>query len=207
MVSRGKLISCLRIAYIWVLEVLMRKVLFSMLVSLDGYFEGPNHAIDWHNLDDEFNVHAEELLHTVDLLLFGRVTYQLMAAYWPTPEALGDDPIIAALMNNTPKLVFSKTLDKVGWQNTRLVKGDPAQEIARLKQQPGKDMVIFGSSDLAAVLSEHGLIDEYQIMVNPLFLGEGKPLLKGIKGRLKLKLLRTQTFTNGNVMLCYGPLK
>ena len=185
----------------------MRKVLFSMLISLDGYYEDANQSIDWHNVDAEFNVYAEALLNSVDTLLFGRVTYQGMASYWPTPDAIKNDPIIAAKMNSLQKVVFSRTLDKAGWQNTRLVKGDAAHEVARLKQLSGKDMVIFGSSDLAAALSAHGLIDEYMIMVNPIFLGSGKPLLKGIQGRLKLQLLNTKTFQNGNVMLTYGPIQ
>jgi dihydrofolate reductase len=183
----------------------MRKVIFQMMVTLDGLFEGPNREIDWHNVDDEFNQYAIELLSTVDTLLFGRVTYQLMADYWPSPSATKNDPIVADKMNNLSKIVFSRKLEKVDWKNTRLVKENIADEISRLKRQPGKDLAIFGSSDLALTFIQLGLIDEYRIIVNPVVLGNGKPLFKGIKGSLNLKLLRTRTFKSGNVLLYYQP--
>jgi dihydrofolate reductase len=183
----------------------LRKVIFQMMVSLDGYFEGPNREIDWHVVDGEFNDYADEFLRSVDILVFGRVTYQLMAGYWPTPDAIKNDPIIAERMNSLSKIVFSRTLQKVEWQNTRLVKGDVAREIAKLKQQPGKNIAIFGSSDLTVSLIELGLIDEYRIMVNPVVLGHGKPLFKGITNRLNLKLIGVRTFGSGVVTLTYRP--
>jgi len=183
----------------------MRKVIFFMLTTLDGFFEGPNREIGWHNVDEEFNEFAIDQLNSVDVLLFGRVTFELMASYWPTPAATTDDPIVAEKMNHLPKIVFSRTLSSVEWQNTRLVKENIAEEISKLKQQPGKDMIIFGSSDLAVTFIQHGLIDEYRIMVNPVVLGSGKPLFKGIKDRLGLKLLKTKMFSSGNVLLYYQP--
>ncbi|MBI3660338.1 dihydrofolate reductase [Candidatus Acetothermia bacterium] len=185
----------------------MRKVIVFMLTTLDGFFAGPNGELGWHNVDEEFNEFAIDQLNSVDTLLFGRVTYQLMASYWPTPAATTDDPIIAEIMNTMPKIVFSKTLGKVEWNNTRLVKDNIAEEISKLKQQSGKDMIIFGSSDLASTLTKLGLIDEYRIMVNPVVLGNGKPLFKGIKDKLNLKLLKTKTFSSGNVLLYYQPRK
>jgi dihydrofolate reductase len=185
----------------------MRKVIFFMLTTLDGFYEGPNKEIDWHNVDEEFNEFAINQLNSVDVLLFGRVTYELMASYWPTPAATTNDPIVADKMNSLPKIVFSKTLASVEWQNTRLVKENIAEEIAKLKQQPGKDLIIFGSSDLAVTFIQHGLIDEYRIMVNPVVLGNGKPLFKGIKDKLNLKLLGTKLFGSGNVLLYYQPDK
>ncbi len=176
-----------------------------MLTSLDGYFEGPNREIDWHNVDEEFNEFAIDQLNSVDTILFGRVTYELMRRYWPTKQAIENDPIVAGKMNCLEKIVFSRTLDKVEWQNSRLVKENAAAEIARLKEQIGKDMIIFGSSDLATTLIPEGLIDEYRIMVNPIVLGKGKSLFKGLKDRLKLKLMKTQTFRSGNVLLYYQP--
>jgi len=181
----------------------MRKIIFQMMVSLDGYFEGPNKELDWHLVDDEFNDYASDLLSSVDTLLFGRVTYQLMASYWPTPTAKTNDPLIAEKMNNLPKIVFSKTLAKVEWNNTRLVKENAAEEISKLKREPGKDMAIFGSSDLTVSLMSSGLIDEYRIFVNPVVLGSGKALLKGLKDRLYLNLIRTRIFKSGLVLLCY----
>jgi dihydrofolate reductase len=100
----------------------MRKVILANLISVDGYFEGPNRELDWHNVDAEFNEQAGEMLNSVDIILFGRVTYQLMASYWPTPDAIKNDPIIAKKMNSLSKIVFSKTLEKAEWENTKLVK-------------------------------------------------------------------------------------
>ena len=128
-----------------------------------------------------------------------------MANYWPSPAAAKDDPIIADRMNNLPKIVFSKTLEKVEWKNSRLVKENIAKEISKLKRQPGKDMVIYGSGSIVSALAQAGLIDEYRIFVNPIVLGSGKPLFKDIKNRLNLKLLNTKTFGNGLVLLCYRP--
>ena len=185
----------------------MRKLIFFMLTTLDGYYAGPNGEIDWHNVDDEFNEFAIDQLNSVDTLLFGRVTYEGMASYWPTPDAIADDPVVAGKMNQLQKIVFSKTLDKVVWENTRLIKANAPEEIAKLKEQPGKDLIIFGSSDLAVTLIPYGSIDEYRIMVNPIVLGNGKPVFKGIKDKLKLRLIKTKTFRSGNVLLFYQPEK
>jgi dihydrofolate reductase len=183
----------------------MRKVILFMMVSLDGFFEGPNHALDWHNVDAEFNEFAIHQLNEVDVLLFGRKTYEMMASYWPTPAATKNDPIVAERMNNLPKLVFSRTLQKVEWNNSRLIKENVAEEISKLKQQPGKDMAIFGSSDLSVTLAKLGLIDEYRIMVNPVVLGNGTRLFAGMNHRLNLKLVKTKSFSSGNVLLYYVP--
>ena len=184
----------------------MRKLFVFNLVSLDGFFEGPNRDISWHNVDAEFNEYAVELLNSVDMLLFGRVTYELMAGYWPTPDVMKNDPIVAERMNNLPKIVFSRTLlDKVDWNNTRLVKDNIEEEIKNIKKQQGKDIALLGSGSIMSRFAQHGLIDEYRIMVNPIVLGSGNPLFKGIENRLHLKLLKTRTFRNGNVLLYYEP--
>jgi dihydrofolate reductase len=183
----------------------MRKIIIFMAITLDGFFEGPNGEIDWHNVDDEFNDFAIKQLDSVDTLLFGRVTYELMANYWPTPAALKDDPIVAGKMNSLPKIVFSRTLSMVNWQNTRLVNENVVEEVSKLKLQPGKDLIIFGSSDLACSFIRHGLVDEFRIMVNPVVLGNGKPLFNGIDKKLNLKLRNTRIFHSGNVLLYYQP--
>jgi dihydrofolate reductase len=183
----------------------MRKVIFFNLTSLDGYFEGPNRGINWHNVDEEFNEFAVQQTGEFGALLFGRVTYELMAGYWPTESAKRDDPIIAELMNSLPKFVFSKTLKKAEWSNTKLVKDGFVDEVSKLKQQSGKDIAIFGSSDLAVTLIDQGLINEYRIMINPIVLGDGKSLFNGIQNKLDLKLMKTRTFGNGNVLLYYVP--
>ena len=185
----------------------MRKVFLFMLVSLDGFFEGLKQDISWHNVDAEFNEFAIQQTSEVNTLLFGRKTYELMASYWPTESAKNDDPVVVGRMNSLPKIVFSKTLKKVEWDNTRLVKNNVVEEIAKLKQQPEKDIAIFGSSDLAVTLTKHGLIDEYRIMVNPVVLGDGKRLFEGLQNKLDLKLIKTKTFGNGNVLLYYQPVR
>ena len=185
----------------------MRKVIVFILVSLDGFFEGPNHEIDWHNVDSGFNDFAINQLNEIGTLLFGRVTYTLMASYWPTAAARSDDPVVAEKMNTLPKIVFSRTLKNVEWQNTRQVKEGYVHEIAMLKRESGKDLFIFGSSDLTVTLIKEGLIDEYRIMVNPVVLGEGKHLFQGLENRLSLKLMKTKVFTSGNVLLYYEPVR
>jgi dihydrofolate reductase len=190
--------------YLMVIE--MRKVIFFMLISLDGFYEGPNHDLNWHHVDDEFNEFAIAQLNTVDTLLFGRVTYEMMASYWPTPAAVTDDPIVAKKMNSLPKIVFSKTLSRIDWQNTKVIKNNVVEEILKLKQQPGRDLIIFGSSDLAVTFIKNGLIDEYRVMVNPVALGNGKSLFNGIDDKLNLKLINTKRFSSGNVLLYYQPV-
>lgn len=185
----------------------MRKILFFMMISLDGYFEGPQRDINWHNVDSEFNDFAIEQLDSVDTLIFGRVTYELMASYWPTEQARTDDRDVAGRMNDKAKLVFSHTLPSVEWQNTRLVRDNFVEEMTRLKAQPGKDMIIFGSSDLAVSFMQHGLLDELRVMLNPVVLGAGKTLFKGIQEKQGLKLLKTRMFNSGNVLLYYEPIR
>ena len=183
----------------------MRKLFSFNMVTLDGFFEDPDHDISWHNVDAEFNEFAIEQTSAVDALLFGRVTYQLMANYWPTPTAIETDPIVAGLMNRLPKVVFSRTLEKAEWNNTKLIKDHIAEEILKLKQQPGKDLALFGSANLMSTLMQLNLIDEHRIMVNPVILGDGNPLFKRTNDKQNLKLIKTRTFGNGNVLLCYQP--
>ncbi len=183
----------------------MRKIFSFMVATVDGYYEGPNQEFDWPNVDDEFNEFSVEQLDEVDTLLFGRVTYQGMAAYWPTPVAKEYDPIIAARMNGISKIVVSRTLDAAEWANTRLVKEDVADELTTLKQQPGKDIAIFGSSDLTVSLLRQGLVDELRIMVNPVVLGAGNSLFRTADERIGLKLLKVRSFDSGNVLLYYQP--
>jgi len=189
----------------------MRKVILSNLVTLDGFFAGPNGELDWHIVDGEIKEYAIDLLSKVDALLFGRVTYQLMADYWPAaatnPSTPKSDLEIADKMNNLPKIVFSKTLQEVKWNNSRLAKDNIAEEISKMKQQPGKDMVIFGSGSIVSTLMQHGLIDEYRIIVNPIVLGNGNPLFKGINDKHNLKLLKTKVLGSGVVILYYEPVK
>jgi dihydrofolate reductase len=183
----------------------MRKVIVSNYMTLDGFFAGPHEELDWFVWDEETAADARELLGSVDTILFGRVTYELMAGYWPTATPPEEDPVIIEAMNSLAKIVFSTTLEKVGWHNSRLIKENMAAEIAKMKQQSGRDMVIFGSGSIVSALAQLGLIDEYRIFVNPVVLGSGKPLFKGIMERTRLQHLTTRTFRNGVVLLCYQP--
>jgi dihydrofolate reductase len=181
----------------------MRNVILFNLITLDGYFEGSGNDISWHQVDDEFNEFAIEQLSSTDGLIFGRVTYQLMANFWPTSAGLNEEPAIAKLMNSLPKYVFSRTFEKVDWNNTTLLKGDAIEELVRLKQGNGKDLFIFGSADLSSTFIRYGLIDEFRLLVNPILLGSGIPLFKDDHELIKVRLLKTKTFHNGNVLLYY----
>jgi len=183
----------------------VRKLFSFNMVSLDGFFEGPNQNIDWHNVDEEFNEFAVKQTSSIGTLLFGRVTYQLMAGYWPTPAAIADDPEIAGLMNSLPKLVFSRTLESADWENTRLVKHGAEEEIQKLKRQRGKDLAIFGSANLISTLMD--VIDEHRVLVNPILLHAGTPLFKPEGLPLKLKLVDTRLFKSGNILLNYQPVR
>ncbi|NSL87725.1 dihydrofolate reductase [Chitinophaga sp. Mgbs1] len=183
----------------------MRKVVFQMMVSLDGYFEGPNREIDWHNVSGEFDDYAHQLLDSADTLLFGRITYEMMVSYWPSRMAIENDPVVAAKMNGLPKIVFSRTLKSVDWQNTVLISNNIAAEVSRLKNIPGKDLLLLGSSNLALSLLSMGLIDECQLIVNPVMLGQGRKLFQGITSPLHLQLLETKKMDSGNVVLYYKP--
>jgi dihydrofolate reductase len=185
----------------------MRKLVVFNHVTLDGYFVDMNGDMSWaHKNDAEWKTFAEGNAKGDGPLLFGRITYELMASYWPTPLASKNDPVLAERMNNLPKVVFSRTLDKASWNNTKLVKGDMAAEIRKMKKEPGEGMAILGSGSMVSQLAQEGLIDEYQIVVNPIVLGKGRTLFDGLRKKLTLKLTKTRAFGNGNVFLRYEPL-
>jgi dihydrofolate reductase len=189
---------------------LMRKVILSMMVSVDGFIEGVNSDINWHVWDEEMSDYMMGVFDTVDTFLYGRVAYELMISYWPDAETTLDsrpqDILFAHRMNTFPKIVFSKTLKKVEW-NSRLVKESIGEEISKLKSIPGKDLILYGGADLASTFMDLNLIDEYRLIVNPVVLGSGIPLFKGLKKPLNLKLVRSQSFKCGNVILYYQPEK
>ncbi len=183
----------------------MRRVTVFNFVTLNGFFKGPNEDTSWHKHGEEESEFSAESLKSGNTLLFGRVTYEKMASFWPTPMAIEQFPVVAEGMNKAEKIVFSRTLKKVEWSNTRVVKGNIVEEVKKMKQMPGKDMTLLGSGSILTQFAEQGLIDEYQIMVNPVALGDGTPIFKGIKHNLNLKLTTTRTFRNGIVLLCYQP--
>jgi dihydrofolate reductase len=181
----------------------MRKLIMWNLVTVDGFFEGPKPwEIDWHEYvwGEELESFALEQSKSIGTLLFGRKTYQGMADYWVSEK--GE---IADFMNSVPKVVFSRTLTKAEWSNTRLVSENAQAEVAALKRQAGKDVYIFGSAQFSSVLHEKGLIDEYRLCVTPLLLGGGNSLFKPSPVRFKLKLLEARPLRSGCMILRYQP--
>lgn len=179
-----------------------------MMTSLDGYIEGKDHDLSWHHVDEEFNTFAIDHTGAAGVLIFGRKTYELMANYWPS-EGLEDDPVVAKIMNTTPKIVFSRTLENVEetdtWKNVRLVRDNVKEEIQKLKNEDGKDLLVLGSNNLCVTLLQEGLLDEIRIMLNPVAIGQGTPLFKGIDHTYPFDLVHTRTFHNGNILLSYKP--
>jgi dihydrofolate reductase len=187
----------------------MRKLLVYNLVSLDGYFVDANGDMSWaRNVtpDQEWEAFGQANAKAGGLLIFGRITYDLMRGYWPTPAAARADPVTAERMNNLPKVVFSRTLQEASWNNTRLVKEDPAAEIRKMKNEAGPGMAILGSGSLVSQLTQARLIDEYQIAVVPVIIGRGRTMFEGLTERVALKLTATRVFRNGNVVLTYEPV-
>lgn len=184
----------------------MRKLTVFNFVTLNGYYKGPEGDIGWHRHGAEEGEYASEGLKSESILLFGRVTYEMMASYWPTPMAIQNDPVVAEGMNNAEKVVFSRSLKNAAWNNTRIVKDNIVEEIKKMKRTAGKDMTILGSGSIVTQFAEQGLIDEYQFMVDPVVLGDGTPMFQSIKQKLDLKLTNTRTFKSGVVLLCYEPV-
>jgi dihydrofolate reductase len=177
-------------------------------VTVDGYFSGPNGDFSWAGKnpdDDEWNAFVANNAKGGGVLVFGRKTYEIMKSYWPTPPAKRDFPEVAEQMNARQKIVFSKTLNSAAWSNTRIVQDDPVAVLRKMKQEPGADMTILGSGTIVSQLAEAGLIDEYEFVMVPVVLGEGRTLFEGVKGKHPLTLTKTRSFDNGNVVLWYAP--
>ena len=187
----------------------MRKVIVSMNVTLDGFMAGPNCELDWHfrSWTNEMADALYEQLSKADTILLGRVTYKAMAKYWPSKaqdmSLAREDIPFAHLMNNYTKMVFSRTVSRSEWHNSKFLTGDPAEEVCRLKAEPGRDMIVYGSGEVVTSLTNSGLVDEFQLWIHPVLLGHGKPLFKNIQQKLMLKLSKTKLFTSGVVVLHY----
>lgn len=185
----------------------MRNLVAFMHISLDGFAAGPNGELDWISYDQELEKYAEGIVSTVGTALYGRVTYQMMESYWPTvltnPGSTQHEIEHARWIENIPKVVFSKSLEKVEWNNTRLIKDNITEEVSQLKQQPGKDLVIFGSPSLTHTLMELDLVDSYRLTVNPVILGRGIPLFKNIQTRNDLNLLEAKPLNSGVIGVHY----
>jgi dihydrofolate reductase len=187
---------------------MMRKVVLYMHTSLDGCVEGSSAwDISWISYNHELEKYAEEILSNVDTVLWGRTTFLGMQQYWTSvpdnPESSEHEINHAKWLENTTKIAFSKTLEKVDWKNSRLVKENISEEITNLKKQSGKDMIILGSPALAQSLMKLDLIDEYRLTVNPVILGSEKPLFKDITKKMDLKLVDSRVFDSGVIGLTY----
>ena len=183
----------------------MRKLIAAINMTLDGFCDHTALIAD-----DEIHQHYNALLSNAGTLIYGRITYQLMESYWPSvvKNPTGNKPMdeFAVLIQNIPKIVFSRTLNNVEWKNVRLAKRDVKEEVLQLKQQPGKDIFV-GSPSLIVALMQLDLIDEYQVAVQPIVLGSGLPLFKNVRDRIDFKLLKTKTFGCGAVIFYYEPTK
>lgn len=188
----------------------MRKVKLQIQMTLDGFVSGPNGELDWMvwKWDDVLKNYAQQLTSSSDSFMVGRHTGEGMAVYWPTvasnPESENDDIVFAQWMNRVPKTVFSKTLTSIGWNNAK-VASDIVEEVSLLKQQPGKDILLYGGAGIVSSFIKQGLIDEYHLFVNPVAIGFGKTIFTDMKDMLNLRLIKATTSSVGIVVLFYQP--
>lgn len=185
----------------------MRNLILFMHTSLDGFVAGPNRELNWAKLDDELFDFVATMTAKADTALYGRVTYNMMENYWPTaaeqPNATKHDREHAVWYKKVSKIVISKTLSENGLENTKVISNQLTENIIKIKEQEGKNILIFGSPQASHSLLSLGLIDEFWLFVNPILLGQGIPLFKGVSERTQLKLMESKTFTNGVIALHY----
>jgi dihydrofolate reductase len=187
----------------------MRKLHVFDSISIDGFFTDAKGDMRWaHNPkpDPEWDAFGASNARGGGVLLFGRVTYEMMASFWPTAQAKASMPVVAERMNQLPKVVFSRTLGRADWTNTTVLPGDLATEVKKMKREPGDDLTILGSGSIVSQLTQLGLIDAYQIVVVPVILGRGRTLFEGVERRLGLKRTGSRSFDNGNVVMTYEPI-
>ena len=182
----------------------MRKLVYWVHQSVDGFIEGPNGEFDWPEMGPDLSEYSFELTDRADAFLYGRKVWELMSYFWPRAEQLSQHPHnvrFAPVWRRTPKVVISRTLEKVEY-DARVIGRDLAAEVAELKAQPGGELLLTGGSGAAAALTELGLVDEYQVVVHPVVLGGGKPVFPD-KERLDLRLVETRSFDGRSVLLRY----
>jgi dihydrofolate reductase len=183
----------------------MRKIVYAVHTSLDGFIEGPNGEFDWPLMGEEGSAFSFELSDRADTLLYGRGVWEMMSAYWPNVESISDHPHdlkYAPVWRATPKVVFSRTLKTADW-DARVIGENLVEEVTALKEQPGKDLLLMGGSALPGALTELGLVDEYNIVVHPVVLGGGRPLLANPAERVGLELVESRTLDGQSVLLRY----
>jgi dihydrofolate reductase len=183
----------------------MRQITSFTFLSLDGRYAGPQGDIGWHQHGAEGTALSEQSLRSGNTLLFGRKTFLMMQGFWPTPAASAMFPAVAAGMNGAHKMVFSRTLTKTIWPNTTLMKSDAVRSLRAMKKSAGDNLTVLGSGSLVTSLAQAGLIDEYQILLDPIALGKGVPLFNGLTRPLALTLVSSRPFTSGQVLLTYRP--
>lgn len=182
----------------------MKKIIVLEWLSLDGYFSGPGDETDWFISDEETQEHLLKMFRSVDTMLLGQVTYKLFTTYWPAPISAQENPAeLVNFMNNSRKIVFSSSLKNTEWNNSTLLKTINKEEIEKMKQEPGKDLIIFGSGSVVSQLTKLRLIDAYHFLINPIFIGAGKPIFNNEEAKSALKLVDTKIFYCGNILLQY----
>ncbi|MEV0647922.1 dihydrofolate reductase family protein [Phytomonospora sp. NPDC050363] len=183
----------------------MRKVVYFVHQSADGFIEGPAGEFDWPTMGRELSDYSHELTDRADVFMYGRLVWDMMSSYWPSAETISDDPHdlrFAPVWRKTPKIVFSNTLTEADW-NTRVIGGDIGARLAELKKEEGGELLLMGGSKLASKLTELGLIDEYHVVVHPVLLGGGKPVFAPADSRVRLRLVETRAFDGTTVLLRY----
>lgn len=182
---------------------IMSRISAYNFLSLNGFYKGANEDISWHKHREEQAKYSEDSLSSGNILLFGRKTYEMMASFWPTPSAAEMFPGVAAGMNRAEKIVFSKTLSKADWAGTRIISGDIVERMKEWKASAARDMTILGSGSIVSLFSDHGLVDSYQFMIDPIALAQGVSVFHGMKKNLELRLTHSRVFDNGIVLLEY----
>ena len=185
----------------------MRSLTSFIVTSLDGFYEGPKGELDWSIVDEEFNEFTVRQLDQADTLGFGRLTYEHMAAYWPTEQAKVNDRAITSRMNDMEKLVFATTLTQADWSPTTVIHSDAIDHLPTIKSAAGGELLVLGSAQLTAHLIRAGLLDELRMMVCPIVLGQGRSPFKDLEDPVSLLLLSVRQFDSGNLLLTYRPTR
>jgi len=187
----------------------MRKLKLQVQMTVDGYIAGPNGEMDWmvFNWDDQLKEYVKEITEPIDCIVLGRKLAEGFIPYWANVAATPENPEFTAgrKFTDTPKVVFTKTLDQSQWANTALAKGDLVDEITRLKKQDGNDIIAYGGATFVSALIRNGLIDEYHLLINPSVIGKGLAIFKEVDGIQNLNLVKAKPFDCGIVLLHYEP--
>lgn len=186
--------------------MVMRKLTVFNFITLNGFYKGTDNDTSWHRHGEEEGQYSADAMKSESILLFGRITYEMMASWWPTPMAAEAYPEVAKGMNSAEKILFSNSIEDPKWNNTRVMNGDITEKIRQIKQQPGKDLTILGSGSVVSQFADAGLIDQYQIMIDPVALPSGTPIFNGIKNGFRLELTDTKIFKSGTIVLTYKPI-